>query len=128
MAEATGLGVKLKWDGNYVTDVVTIGPPSQVRDTVDVDSLAPDGDLKRKLVGLIDGGELTATINFDPAVTMLYTDFTNRKQAQCVIEYTGGKSCTFTGTIVGYALQEISSGTVIQAEITITAQSLLVFA
>ena len=71
--ERTGLGTtflrETAADSSVFTaiaQVATITPPQLTRETVDVEELAPADDFKKKLVGLIDGGEFSVTLNFDP--------------------------------------------------------------
>lgn len=141
MAEATGLGTKFqRGDGeaptegfNDIAQVVTITPPQLTRETVDVEELAPANDFKRKLVGLIDGGEFSLVLNFDPedeTQQNLQDDFANGLPHNYRIqfpydedEYSGGGYCSITGIVTGFAPQEISAGEVMQAEITIAVTS-----
>lgn len=125
MAEATGIGTTFKWDGNVVAQVVTITPPGPTRETIDVEELAPTDDFKRKLVGLIDGGEMSLTINFEPTVgnhALLGALYAGVAKA-CEIGYKGGRKCSFNGLVTGFAPSEIAAGEVMQAEVTIAVTS-----
>ena len=130
MAEATGLGTTFSWAGTPVGNLVSIAPPGPTRDTVDVEELAPADDFKRKLVGLIDGGEMSLTINFTPTAGnhALLTALYNGESKQCVITYKSTRTCTFDGFVTGFVPQEIASGEVMQAEVTIAVTSKPVFA
>lgn len=126
MAEATGLKTKFILGATEIAQVSGIGPPAPTRETVDVEDLNPADEFKKKLLGLIDGGEATLTINFDPenathqaCEAALYSG----AEQTCKIKYPSGKGYTFKGYVIGFAPQEIASGDVMQAEITIAVTS-----
>lgn len=136
MAETTGLGTKLLREtavsGVYdeIAQVASIAPPQLQRDVVEVDSLNPDNQMKKKLLGLIDGGELTITLNFDPEEEThgyLEDDLSAGLEHAYRIEYpfdseeyVSGAGYDITGIVTGFAKQDISAGEVMQAEVTIT--------
>lgn len=137
MAEKTGLGTKFLREDDLVTgdfdeiaQVANIAPPQLSRDVIEVDSLNPPNQLKQKLLGLIDGGELNLTLNFDPADPTqqdLESDLSAGVEHNYRIEYpfdetvyTSGSGIAITGIVTGFAPQEISAGDVMQAEVTIT--------
>jgi|LSQX01.2.fsa_nt_gb hypothetical protein len=122
MSESTGLKTKFKIDSTTVGQVAAITPPSPARDTVDVDDLNPTDDVKKKLVGLIDLGESSLTLNFARGATghttlesALYAGTTKSFE----IEFPGGDKLGYSGLVTGFAIQEITAGDVIQAEVTI---------
>lgn len=140
MAEATGLGTKFQREKDSpavgfddIASVVSITPPQLTRETVDVEELAPTDDMKRKLVGLIDGGDFTVTVNYDPedaTQKLLETDLANGVEVTYRIQfpyddalYSGGGYCEINGIVTGFAPQEIASGEVMQAEITFAVTS-----
>ena len=135
MAEATGLGTQflrenaVTGDFDAIAQVASITPPQLTRDTVDVEELAPADDFKKKLVGLIDGGEFSVTLNFDPEEQGhkdLEEDFANGVPCNYRIQfpfdetvYSGGGYYDITGIVTGFAPQEIAASDVMQAEVTI---------
>ena len=134
MAERTGLGTKFqRKDGltfEDIAQVVSISPPQLTRETVDVEELAPDDDFKRKLVGLIDGGEFSVILNFDPEEETqldLKGDFEAGEKGVYRIWYGRPEGiyedesgyCEISGIVTGFAQQEITAGDVMQAEVTI---------
>jgi hypothetical protein len=135
MAEQTGLHTKFLREtstpGTYseVAMVATITPPQLQRDVVEVDSLNPANDIRNKLLGLIDAGEMTVTLNFDPEEQGhedLESDFHAGLAHNYRIEfpfddtvYSAGGYYDITGIVTGFAPQEISAGDVMQAEVTI---------
>jgi len=125
MAEATGLGTTFSWNSIPVANLVSINPPGPTRETVDVEELAPTDDFKRKLVGLIDGGESSLTINFEPTTSQhpLLTALYSGETKSCEIKFKNGAKITFDGLITGFAPSEITAGDVMQAEITIAVTS-----
>jgi hypothetical protein len=126
MAEATGLKTKFILGATEIAQVSGIAPPGPTRETVDVEDLNPADEFKKKLLGLIDGGECSFTLNFDPensthqaCEAALYSG----AEQTCKIKYRSGKGYTFKGYVIGFAPQEIASGDVMQAEITIAVTS-----
>src|SRR5690606_19190885 len=72
MAEITGLRTKFyrSEDGTTweeIAQIASIQPPQPEREVAEVDELDPPGDVRKKLAGLIDAGEVVVTLNFDPA-------------------------------------------------------------
>lgn len=126
MAEATGLKTKFILGATEIAQVSGIAPPGPTRETADVEELNPTDEFKKKLLGLIDGGECSFTLNFDPensthqaCEAALYSG----AEQTCKIKYRSGKGYTFKGYVIGFAPQEIASGDVMQAEITIAVTS-----
>lgn len=134
--ERTGLGTtflrETAADSSVFTaiaQVATITPPQLTRETVDVEELAPADDFKKKLVGLIDGGEFSVTLNFDPDEEShgdLEEDFANGVPYNYRIQfpfdeevYSDGGYYDITGIVTGFAPQEIAASDVMQAEVTI---------
>lgn len=135
MAEIRGLGTKFLREDDYgdydeIAQVASIGPPQLQRDVVEVESLNPTNQIKKKLPGLIDAGDLTVVLNFDPeeeTQQLLETDLSVGEERTYRIEYpfdatvySSGSGYDITGVVTGFAMQEISSGDVMQAEVTIT--------
>ena len=127
MSETTGLRTKFyrSEDGSTFTQiaqVASITPPQPEREVAEVDELDPPGDVRKKLPGIIDPGEVTVTLNFDPTNTghlALEQDFRDGQARQYRIKLPNGYGWTFTGIVTSYAPQEIASGDVVQAEVTI---------
>src|SRR5690554_2731350 len=118
MAESTGLKTQFILGTNTIGQVASISPPGPTRETVDVEDLNPADEFKKKLIGLIDGGDMSFTINFDPEDTghqaceaALYSGV----EQTCKIKYPSGKGYTFSGYVTGFAPQEITAGDVMQA-------------
>ena len=129
MPETTGLRTKFYREGattgtfEEIAQVASITPPQAEREVVEVDELDPVGEVRKKLVGLIDAGEVTVTLNFDPANTghmALEQDFRDGSAKQYRIKLPNGYGWTFTAIVTSYSPQEISSGDVVQAEVTLT--------
>lgn len=126
MAESTGLKTQFILGTNTIGQVASISPPGPTRETVDVEDLNPTDEFKKKLIGLIDGGDMSFTINFDPenathqaCEAALYSG----AEQTCKIKYKSGKGYTFKGYVIGFAPQEITAGDVMQAEVTIAVTS-----
>ncbi|WP_461367542.1 phage tail tube protein [Candidatus Darwinibacter acetoxidans] len=126
MAESTGLKTQFILGANTIGQVASITPPGPTRETVDVEDLNPADEFKKKLIGLIDGGDMSFTINFNPedaghkaCEAALYSGV----EQTCKIKYKSGKGYTFKGYVTGFAPQEITAGDVMQAEVTIAVTS-----
>lgn len=128
MAEVTGLTTKFYREGatagtfEEIAQVASITPPQPEREVVEVDELDPPGQVRKKLVGLIDPGEVSLTLNFDPTNTghlALEQDFRDGVAKQYRIVLPNNYGWTFTGIVTAYQPQEISSNEVVQAEVTI---------
>lgn len=129
MAETTGLKTKFYREGDTggtfeeIAQVASITPPQAERETVEVDELDPPGEVRKKLVGLIDPGEVTVVLNFDPSNQGhldLEQDFRDGQPRQYRIKLPNGYGWTFTAIVTAYSPQEISAGDVVQAEVTLT--------
>lgn len=136
MAERTGLGVLFQREKNLVpgeydtiAQVASITPPQLQRELVDVEELAPTDDFKKKLVGLIDGGDFSVTLNFDPdeqghkdLEQDLHDGVAHNYRIAFPFDetvYSDGGYYDITGIVTGFAPQEIAASDVMQAEVTI---------
>jgi hypothetical protein len=137
MSESTGLRTKFYREddtspGTFVeiAQIASITPPQPEREVAEVDELDPPGDVKKKLPGIIDPGEVTVTLNFDPTNNGhldLEQDFRDATSHQYRIKLPNDFGWTFTGIVTAYSPQEISSGDVVQAEVTITLSGVYTF-
>lgn len=132
MSETTGLKTKFQREGDTpdtfedVAKVAGISPPQLSRDVAEVDELDPPDEIKGKLPGAIDAGEVSLTLNFDPdndGHTALESDFWAGAARKYRIKLPNGYGWTFSGFVSGYAPSEIVAGDVVQAEVTITVTS-----
>lgn len=128
MAETTGLRTKFYRSENgstftEIAQIASIQPPQPEREVAEVDELDPPGDVRKKLAGLIDAGEVVVTLNFDGSNAghvALEQDFRDAQPRQYRIKLATGWGWTFTGIVTAYQPQEITSGDVVQAQVTIT--------
>lgn len=123
MSEATGLKTTFILGTTPIGRVASITPPGPQRDVAEVEDLNPTDEIKKKLLGLIDLGEMSLTINFDPADSGhagLEAALYSGALQTCKIKYPTRSGYTFSGYVTGFAPQEISAGDVMQAEVTIT--------
>lgn len=128
MGEFTGLKTKFYREGSAggtfeeIAQVASITPPQPEREVVEVDELDPVGEVKKKLVGLIDAGEASLTLNFDPTNqghTDLEGDFRAGLAKKYRIKLPNDYGWTFDALCTAYQPQEISAGEVVQAEVTL---------
>ncbi len=73
MAAVKGKGAKF-WLHNgttltRVTDVLSLTPPSPTRDTIDTTTHDSSGDYREFIASLIDSGEATVMVHYDPGST-----------------------------------------------------------
>ena len=135
MAETTGLRTKFyrSEDGMIFTEIAQIAsiqPPQPEREVAEVDELDPPGDVRKKLPGIIDAGEVVVTLNFDPenqGHLALEQDFRDGAPHQYRIKLPTNWGWTFTGIVTAYQPQEITSGDVVQAQVTITLTGVYTF-
>ncbi|MGE5585723.1 MAG: phage tail tube protein [Bacillota bacterium] len=129
MAESLGLKTQFQREGatqgtyETVASVASIQPPQYAVDVAEIEDLDPPDAIKKKLPGLIDAGEVTLTLNFDPddaGQTALETDLHARATRNYRIKLPSGDGWTFPAFISGWAPQEITAGDVIQVEVTLT--------
>lgn len=128
MAETTGLRTKFYRSENgstftEIAQIASIQPPQPEREVAEVDELDPPGDVRKKLPGIIDAGEVVVTLNFDPenqGHLALEQDFRDGAPRQYRIKLPTNWGWTFTGIVTSYQPQEITSGDVVQAQVTIT--------
>lgn len=129
MAETLGLKTVFQREGatpgtfETVAQVASIQPPQPEREAVEVEDLDPPDGIKKKLPGVIDVGEVTVTLNFDPSDTghtALESDFYAGATKNYRIKLPNGQGWTFPAFISGWAPQELTEGDVIQVEVTLT--------
>ncbi|MEG3069438.1 MAG: phage tail tube protein [Candidatus Syntrophopropionicum ammoniitolerans] len=136
MGEITGIKTKFYREGatqgtfEEIAQVASITPPQPEREVVEVDELDPPGGVRKKLVGLIDAGEVSLTLNFDPTNTGhldLEQDFRDGVAKQYRIKLPNGYGWTFSALCTAYQPQEISAGDVVQAEVTLAPTGVYTF-
>lgn len=130
MAERLGLGTLFGYvvagapeTFNPIAQIASVQPPQPEREVVNVDDLNPTNEVQKKLLGAIDVGEVTLTLNFDDADsehTGLETDFYNGTEKEYGIKLPSGKGWKFKAKISGWAPQEVGANDVIQAQVTLT--------
>lgn len=128
MGETTGLKTKFFREGatvgtyEEIAQIASIAPPQPEREVVDVDELDPPGEVKKKIIGLIDAGEASLTLNFDPTNTGhldLEQDFRDGTAKNYRIKLPNDYGWTFSAFCTAYQPQEISADDVVQAEVTL---------
>jgi len=127
MAEITGLRAKFYRETpagvfEEITQVANITPPQPEREVVDVEELAPEGDVLKKLPGAIDAGQVTVTLNFDSKNNkhiLLHEDFRQGSINRYRIKFQDGFGWTFSAFCSAFQMQDIESGSVIQVQVTL---------
>lgn len=91
-----------------VAEVVTITPPSMIRESIDATHLESPGKYKEFIAGLAESGDATITINFVPsAADVLVTAF-DAESGNFQITFPNSVTMTFSGIVTGYELGELS--------------------
>ncbi len=128
MSEITGRKTKFYREGatpdtfEEIAQIASITPPQAEREIVEVDELDPPGEVRKKLAGLIDAGEVSVILNFDPTVQGhldLEEDFKAGEAKKYRIELPNTYGWTFSAICTAYRPQEIRSSEVVQAEVTL---------
>ncbi|MER3407702.1 MAG: hypothetical protein C4292_02630 [Nitrososphaera sp.] len=128
MPEMLGFGSKFyrQVPGNpptwqLVAQVSSITPPQPEREVVDIEELDPPGLIKRKLVGVVDPGEVTVTLNYDATNadhTALEDTFWSGAIRKYRIILPNNKGWEFDAAISGYKFSDITQSDVVQTEVT----------
>lgn len=128
MAEMIGYGTIFQREtataGVYdtIAQVANITPPQSETDDVEIEELDPANAHKRFLPGLIDGGEVSLTLNFDGkdiGHQNLLNDHQNRTIKNYKIVLPDNTTWAFSGYVKSFSPSEISAGEIVQAEVTI---------
>lgn len=110
MAADIGLGVTIGIEsatpGTYTTlgAVFAISEPSASMDTIDVTEMSHTDGARRFIGGLIDEGEATFSVHYDPeqtSYTTLRTQFLTRAAKNYKITHVGGATRVFSALITG---------------------------
>jgi len=121
--ETTGLKTKFIMGASTIAQVAGISPPGAQRDVVEIDDLDPTDEIKQKILGLIDAGEATITLNYDPDDTThqaVEAALWSGARQTCKIKYPSGEGFTFDAYVTGWQPSELGAGEVMQAEATLT--------
>jgi len=137
--EKTGLGTIFAREsavpGSYddVAQVAGIAPPGAQREAIEVDELDPLNGVKKKIIGIIDVGEFTVTLNFDPDLQThkdLESDLHDglTRNYKIIFPYdsathTAGGYYTISAVVTSFAPSELSASEVKQAEVTLTVKA-----
>jgi hypothetical protein len=128
VAERIGLGTEFQREGatpgvyDTIAYVASITPPQITTDDVEVEDLDPTDAYKKYLPGLLDGGEVSLTLNFDGSSTghtALLGDANSRATKNFKIVLPDTSTWGFSGYVKGFANSDIAAGDVIQADVTI---------
>lgn len=128
MAEMIGYGTQFQRETvtpdvyDTIAQVSNITPPQSEIDDVEIEELDPIEGYKRFLPGLIDGGEVSLTLNFDGKNTghqNLLNDHQSRSIRKYKIVLPDNTTWAFSGYVKSFSSSEINAGEVIQAEVTI---------
>lgn len=134
MSEQTGLRTKFyRKEGEAfveIAQVASIQPPQPEREVAEVDELDPPGDVRKKLAGIINAGEVSLTLNFDQTNAghlVLEQDFRDGESHEYRIKLRTGFGWTFTALCTAYQAQEITSGDVVQVQATLMLTGIYTF-
>ena len=114
-------------DYDVIGEVVTITPPSPTKETIETTELNPTDGFHTYIGGIKDGGEVSVTLNFDPATvadaenqTLLRADVEGTDDTvQYKIEFaSAGPNIVFSAVPTGFEVSEVSVNEKITATFT----------
>ena len=112
---------------DVVAEVVSITPPSMQRGTEDSTHLnSPDG-YKEFIPGLMEGGDASIGLNFEPAVTVTLVAAFDAGSGKYKITFPDGATLIFSGIVTGFEIGELTSGKM-SATLTVKSTGKPVFA
>jgi predicted secreted protein len=125
MAKLAAYGTQLKKAGTTIAALSSLSGPNLQASTIDVTSHDSVNATREFVSGLIDAGEISASLIFDPNVAThiaLWNDLVARTSASYSIVYpfTGGtETVTFTAFVTGFGPIEAQPDGAITANITL---------
>lgn len=125
MAKLAAYGTLLKKAGTTIAQVSSLSGPNLQAETIDVTTHDSASAIREFVSGLIDGGEITGSLVFDPNVATnigLYNDLVARTSASYTIVYpfTGGvETVTFTAYVTGFGPIEAQPDGAVTAPFTL---------
>lgn len=125
MAKLAAYGTQLKKGATVIAGLSSLSGPNFQADTIDVTTHDSVNATKEFVSGLIDAGEITGAIVFDPNVAThigLYNDLVARTSAtySIVFPFTGGvETVTFLAYVTGFGPVEASPDAAITAAFTL---------
>jgi predicted secreted protein len=108
MAKYAAYGTALKKGATTIAAVSSLSGPNLQADTIDVTTHDSVNATREFVSGLIDAGEVSGALIFDPNVAThigLWNDLVARTSASysLVFTFTGGiETCTFTAYVTGF--------------------------
>ena len=132
MSAFIGAGTVLKLDGVEIAEVVSIAGPTMQVASVDVPGLnVMDG--KRSVPGIPDYGEVSATINFNPATathaTLLGLIATPMNKDWSIAWSNDEESlASWNGHLTGLSVGSTESETILTADVTIKVNGAITWA
>lgn len=115
MAAVITSGTTLSIGGTALTGVTDITPPSATRGTIDITHLGSAAHSKEYAAGMIDGGEMTATVIIGAgagigAVAAMVDVYGAEEQKECLITLADGSSVSFDGIVTKVQIDGIATG------------------
>ena len=113
MAAVITQGTTITIGGTSLTGVTDITPPSSTRGTIDITNLGSTDHAKEYAAGMIDGGEMTATVIVGAGagigtIAGYVEDYGANKA--CVITLADSSSITFDGIVTKVQVDGIATG------------------
>jgi hypothetical protein len=113
MAAVITQGTTITIGGTSLTGVTDITPPSATRGTIDITNLGSADHAKEYAAGLIDGGEMSATVIVGAgsgigAIAAFVEDYSGTKS--CAITLADSSSITFEGFVTKVQVDGIATG------------------
>lgn len=123
-----GTVIKLKDGVDFVRlgDLTDVGIPGFDAEIIDATHQESPGNMREKLGGLLDPGEISATVRYKPASTELQTIYDNAsKLCEWQIEFAGGEKVTFKGILKSWQPSPASISGLLEGELGIAVSGQL---
>lgn len=97
---ATGYGITITFGGGFLAEIIDTTPPEISREAIDTShTTTADGAMTFIPSDLIDYGEMTVEINFDPSLTPPIED----DPESVTISFPSGAAWSFSGFLTNYS-------------------------
>lgn len=122
MADQAGYLADLKRDGTVIAGVKDLTPPNVEAETIDRTDFDSTQGYREYIMGLIDAGEVSLTVNYDPAETTqddLLSDLNSRTKQTYALVWPDGTTWEFDAFVTGFSPAGIAVDGGVDADFTL---------
>ncbi|WPY93157.1 phage tail tube protein [Limimaricola variabilis] len=114
-------GIEGATPGTYApaAEVIAITPPSRSREAIDATHLNSPDAYREFIAGIMEGGEASLTLNFEPSETDTLVDAFEAGKGKYEIIFPNGVKMQFSGIFTSYELGELVDNDKMTATCTI---------